>query len=116
MSIWNVAGVEEHPEAELVRWGIMQLPDGSLHFTGHCPEYREGRVSSRVEQFDHQTLRGVTRSGRVYQLLGEPRYDSNASYVWNAWAHLNGVTESKDISKEIYESHTQRQTHEDPVS
>ena len=33
-------------------------------------------------------MRGVTRSGRVYQLVGLPGYSSDAEYVFGYWIRM----------------------------
>ena len=79
---------------------------------GYETTYREGRVTSKVVEFNQDTMTGKTRSGRFYTLQGPPGHDGDAAYVWQQWARVNQVTSYKDISKEIYESHKQGQTTE----
>lgn len=62
MPVWSVAPVEREPSSQ------------------------SGRVSSAVVTFDVDSLRGVTRSGRVYQLHGVPGVDRDAAYLWGCWA------------------------------
>jgi len=54
---------------------------------------REGRVSSPIVTFDKENMRGITRSGRVYQLteIG-PGFNADADYVLGEWLHRNGWT------------------------
>jgi hypothetical protein len=71
MTVWSAAPVEERPEVELIRWRIFETCAGTRHFVccetlGFC-----GRVSSAIKLFDAEELRGVTQSGRVYQLSGQ---------------------------------------------
>lgn len=98
MSVWNVRSVEDEPEIILHRWVVFELPNGDRHFVGWCGE---GRVSSKIMEFDPITMRGVTRSSRVYQLMGPPGTNLDAMYVWGHWKRINGVTEAKDVSAEI---------------
>lgn len=89
--VWRTASVDEQPELTLTSWSVRQVADGNRHFVGWCVENREGRTSSKVVQFDPTSLRGVTDSGRIYQLSGKPGFHSDADYVWNRWLHINGL-------------------------
>lgn len=86
MPIWTVKPVTEQPSVTLIRWSVFRTHKGSWHLVGFCEENQEGRVSSAVETIDPETSRAVTRSGRVYQLLGPPGPDISALYVWEIWA------------------------------
>lgn len=101
MSIWKPAGIDIEPQIILTHWKIVEaeFEEGppSRHFVGYD---HSGRVSSSIQEFDPKTLKGKTRSGRVYQLVGRPGYDSDAAYVWNHWAKFNKVTCWKDVSNE----------------
>lgn len=106
MSIWRVAPVQEHPEAQLVSWRVFELPDGDRHFCGYETYFQEGRVCSSVVSFDPETRRGMTWSGRFYELVGRPGYDSDALYVWERWCTRNAVEEFTDISDQVYKEFT----------
>jgi len=101
MPIWRTAPVEEQPHLTLVRWRVIETEQGERHFCGYCPENLEGRVSSRITHFDHATRRGITRSGRVYELVGEPGLDLDAEYVLNFWLSRNGVETWTDVTDTI---------------
>lgn len=101
MPIWAVAGVDVQPEITLVRWRVIELPNNCRHFVGYALENREGRVSSRIEKFDFENVRGITSSGRVYALRGRPSRDSNAEYVFDAWLQSNSIEQYADVTKEI---------------
>jgi hypothetical protein len=88
MPLWITAPVEEVPEIVLRHWSIRQLPDGSRHFVGYNHRDREGRVSSTIVEFDVATMRGRTRSGRVYEIVGPPGRDGDAEYVWASWCRI----------------------------
>jgi len=70
--IWATEPVSAQPTLTAVRWQVRQLPDGERHIVGCVPENREGRVSSAIAIFDPTSMRCVTSSDRVYQLLGDP--------------------------------------------
>lgn len=101
MSIWNVQSVAEQPSVTLVNWQIFQTELGERHFVGYCQENHEGRVSSAIQSFDPATRRGVTKSGRVYELIDEPGQDLDALYVWGVWAEINNVRRFTDLTEEI---------------
>lgn len=100
MPIWAVASVAEVPELILSAWQIVETDKGERHFVGYNETDREGRASSAIEQFDLTTLRGVTRSRRVYQLRGKPGIDEDALYVWRHWCSFNGVKSWRYVTNE----------------
>jgi len=103
MGVWRTIPVKEDPEIILSQWSVREIQNGDRHFVGYNDEGREGRVSSKILEFDNKTMKGKTRSGRIYQLRGEPGPGMNedAEYVWGAWARINKVESFKDISEEI---------------
>lgn len=106
--IWECAPVSESPELELRAWHVfeVQLPDRperTRHFTGYNATDREGRASSAIVTFDAATRRGVTQSGRVYELRGGSGFNLDGEYVWNRWKAINGVTDVVDVTAEIKE-------------
>lgn len=106
MNVWTIADVTVEPEVTLTNWQVLELPNGDRHLVGYAIEAREGRVSSRVEEFDSASLRAVTSSGRTYQLNGRPGIDRDAEYVWRRWARVNQTTQFSDVSAEVWTSHT----------
>lgn len=99
--IWRTQPVTDQPSLTLESWSVRQLPGGDRHFVGWCIENGEGRVSSAITEFDAQTRRGRTGSGRVYQLAGPPGRDPDADYVWRRWLEINELTEWVDVSGEL---------------
>lgn len=97
MNIWKSASVDVQPTVELYRWWVAELPDGDRHFIGWCGE---GRVTSKIMEYDSETKTGVTRSGRRYMLMGNTNHNMDADYVWACWRKINEVTEYKDVSAE----------------
>lgn len=100
MSFWLTKPVSEEPEIRLVHWAIFELPDGDRHFAG-CADSGGGRVSSKVVSFDPATRRGVTRTGRVYELGGAPGLDWDGMYVWEGWKRVNRVESAVDVSDQL---------------
>lgn len=107
-SLWETPPVVDQPTVHLVRWRVLEVRNRDLelecHFVGYNAEGREGRVSTAIRHFDPTTSRGVTKSGRVYQLIGPPGYDSDGAWVWHHWSRLNGMTDEKDVTAEVLSS------------
>lgn len=105
--LWKPASVEETPEIALCDWQVFEVsselwPIKTRHFVGFNLTEGFGRVSSKIVQFDPKLLRGITRSGRVYELVGEPGYGSaDGRYVWDVWCARNQITEIVDVTDEI---------------
>jgi hypothetical protein len=101
MPIWKIAPVNDEPGVSLLQWSILETNDGTRHFVGADERDSTGRVSSQVVMFDRLTLRGQTQSGRVYQLIGQPGWSSNAEYVWKHWCQVNSVASYTDVTKQL---------------
>lgn len=102
MPIWTVADVTDQPHITLWKWKVVEFPDCARHFVGFALETQSGRVSSEILTFDESVMRGVTRSGRVYQLRGAASsFQADAEYVLAQWARFNGYDRWKDVSSEI---------------
>lgn len=105
--IWIPNSVEDEPETILTQWQVVEVenPDGSgwdVHFVGWA-EY-EGRVCSAVQTYDPTTRRGVTRSGRVYELRGSSGNNRDASYVFDRWLSLYGNPEYRNVTEQYEQS------------
>ena len=95
-SVWNVASVTDEPETQLTQWRIFFVDGKDIHFVGYTGY--EGRVCSAVQTFDPTTCKGVTRSGRIYELVGHSGFNGDAMYVWSRWLGINGNPEAEDIT------------------
>jgi hypothetical protein len=104
-NVWATVPVSDQPELTLVNWQVLQLPDGDRHFVGYVVENREGRVSSPIVKFDPASLRGITKTRRVYQLRGLPDVDSDGEYVWRAWIRINDVADWTDVTADVWDAH-----------
>ncbi|MDC8771784.1 hypothetical protein [Roseateles albus] len=102
--VWRTASVSEAPQIVLESWTVRQLENGDRHFVGWNCTHHEGRASSKIVQFDPVTLRGVTRSGRVYELRGKPGHDRDAEHVWASWLRINGKPAWTDVTPETPEA------------
>ena len=95
--LWATKTVDDQPDIELIKWMVFTVPSPSgkgvdHHFNGYCPQNYEGRVSSKIVEFDMETKVGKTRSGRTYQIQGQPGYDGDAHYVYRNWLAVNRVS------------------------
>ncbi|MEM5366429.1 hypothetical protein V4C53_10330 [Paraburkholderia azotifigens] len=78
----------------------METDKGTRHFVGRDARNFRGRVSSAICGFDKHAMRGQTRSGRVYQLIGPGGFAGVAEYVWTIWCSVNAVKEHCDVTDE----------------
>ena len=101
MPVWMTTPVEEQPSLTLERWRVIQMTEGGRHFVGWCLENKEGRVSSPIAEFDPENLRGVTSTGRVYQLKGPPGLDGDAEYVRDRWLAIYGNPRWTDVTADV---------------
>lgn len=99
--IWKPASVVEEPETVLTQWQVVEVnnPNGSgwdTHFIGYA-DY-EGRVCSAVQTYDPTNRRGITASGRVYELLGKSGHNGDAEYVFKRWLTIYGNPEYRNVT------------------
>lgn len=97
-NIWGSAPVEAEPEKWLSAWQVFRVVKANgfadrfgLHFAGTNNVDFNGAVSSKIETFDPVAMRGVTASGRIYQLVGPPGFSGDAQYVLDNWCRFNQV-------------------------
>ena len=102
LSYRPAVSVEVEPVTRLERWRVLRVrgdfngKGSTVHFNGWA-EY-EGRVSSPILSWDQNAMRGVSRSGRIYQLVGRPGTDLDADYVLGRWLKYSGNPEWEDIT------------------
>lgn len=104
-SIWKPTSVTQEPHTKLTSWRVFSViapfsgdHDTTIHFVGYA--WYEGRVSSPVLEYDASTKRGVTSSGRIYELDGNSGHNSDALYVWERWCDNVHPTVVKDITSQ----------------
>jgi hypothetical protein len=90
-NVWKSASITDEPEIKLYQWQIKKMKEGSF-FCGVTSD-GNGRVSTDIKTFDEATKKGITASGRCYQLVGPEGSSSNADYVWNYYKRVNCLTE-----------------------
>lgn len=85
-TIWVPVSVAAEPHTRLRKWRVFRVTangETTVHFVGETHD--EGRVCSPVIEYDKDTKRGRTRSGRIYELQGLCGYSPNGQYVFNYW-------------------------------
>lgn len=106
--------MQDQPHVAISKWTIMQLPDGSRHLVGYIGIEGQGRVSSKIMARDGRVL--TTRSGRKYELEGEPGWNPDAAYVWSIWSRVNniGPDDALNVSDQYVQepARTPSQSHE----
>ncbi len=90
-NVWQVTSIDNEPEVKLARWSIKKMKEGNFFVGDHIGH--SGRVSTKIVQFDEEKKRGITESGRVYELVGAEGYSSNGEYVWEYYKKINGLTD-----------------------
>lgn len=106
-NIWSATSVDSEPTKWLRSWEIFKAVEAKIqpdafgyHFVGYDIRGGHGAVSSKIEQFDPIRMCGITRSGRVYQLVGMPGRNLDAEYTLNGWAAGNQLV-VKDATDEF---------------
>lgn len=104
--VWMCAPVSQRPEIVLTDWHVfeVQLPNRNQrtrHFAGQNVADIEGRASSAILTFDPETGRGITESGRVYQLQGRTDFTGDGEYTWGRWKSINSATDVANVTAEI---------------
>ncbi|MGF6739601.1 hypothetical protein [Paraburkholderia atlantica] len=58
-------------------------------------------ISIAIQQFDPTALRGVTSSGRVYQLVGPRGCSGDGQYICERRCSFNGITSYTDVTGKL---------------
>ncbi len=90
-AIWKVAPIDQEPTIRLCNWSIKRMVEGSFFVGDHIGQ--AGRVSTDIVQFDEEKKRGITQSGRVYELVGSEGRSEDGEYVWSRYKQLYSLTE-----------------------
>lgn len=104
--IWPIDAVDVRPRVQLSSWRVYEVAHArgealSRHLVGYVLDRDHGQVSSPVVRVDTASRSCVTRSGRIYELVGEAGYCDDASYVWQSWMHVNGILHARDVTDEL---------------
>lgn len=109
MSIWKVESIENEPSLRLRDWRVYEVlgvygDEPSRHFVATQFGSQSGRVSSGIATYDSAARKGVTQSGRVYELVGRSGWSSDGEYVWNAYCRLNSARGVRDVTASLVAS------------
>jgi len=96
MPIWSAASVNNQPQVQLTNWTIKKMKEGNFFIGDEVGMRGSGRVSTAIVTYDETTKKGVTQSGRVYELLGNEGHSSDGEYVWGRYKVYNKLTELDD--------------------
>jgi len=105
MPVWGTRSVSDEPTIPFVRWRLFRVldkPDNQrfgLHLCGYNVAGREGRVSSRIMEIDHDRRTVKTRSGRTYELQGDSGVDADAFYVLGVWLTAHDIAEFEFLTE-----------------
>ena len=83
--------VAVEPTATLIRWRVIRAR-GHDHLVGWCVAHQEGRISSPIVRWIPDERRAITRSGRTYELVGDPAWDTAAIFVLESKLRVRGWT------------------------
>lgn len=106
-NIWSASSVQSEPQKWMDNWQIYKTVKAKIqpelfgyHFVGYDIRGGHGAVSSKIDKFNPVTMCGITRSGRVYQLLGMPGVNQDAQYTLGVWIHRNELV-MEDATEEF---------------
>jgi hypothetical protein len=91
MPVWRTRPVSDEPTIELESWRIFETADGLRFFCGYNRKAWEGRGSNVILSYDPETRVGRSRTGRIYKLIGEPRFNRDAQAVLEAWCSIHRI-------------------------
>lgn len=101
MPVWSVPDASTEPDISISDWQIFETQNGSRHFVGTNVREHTGRVSTAIQELDLTLLRGVTSSGRVYQLVGPRGSSADGRYIWEHWCIVNGISSYTDVTTDV---------------
>jgi hypothetical protein len=90
----------------MIQWTVREVEfkehGVSRHLCGIVNNY--GRVCSPLQSFNEDTNTFTSRSGKIYNVAGDPGHNSEAEYVWNQWCRMNGVEPGEyiDVTHEYF--------------
>lgn len=95
---------DDEIRVEIDCWSVKEVTSEHLNATRHLVGIVDGfgRVCSSIQNFDPETMEATTRSGKIYELCGEPGIASDAAYVFDQWCKINQITEITDVTQEYW--------------
>ncbi|MFM0515859.1 MULTISPECIES: hypothetical protein [Caballeronia] len=102
MPTWPTTPATIEPRIFLEQWFVFETEParGERHLLGMKQDAGYARISSPIKNFDRSTMRGVTSTGRCYQLVGPPGWTSDMSYLLLSWCEKHRVTQMTNVTAE----------------
>lgn len=105
MPIFLPPTVTRAPNEWLRSWAVFELlvpklGERTQHVAGDVSD-GSGRVSSPLVAIDEATRSVVTRSGRVYRLVGAPGFGLEGEYVWQQWLSVADARDVEDVTADF---------------
>lgn len=89
--VHRAAAVAHQPFVRLHNWQIKETVEGKF-FAGETYN-GAGRISTDIVEFDEVSKCGQTRSGRVYELVGDSGSSPKVEYLWECYKQINRLTD-----------------------
>lgn len=104
-SVYRPASVTQEPHTTLTQWQAFKVSTDDGQVTNHFMGYTgyEGRVCSGILEYDNITRKGITKSGRIYELIGTSGFNKDAMYVFSIWCSRFPKTTVFENISEQYE-------------
>ncbi|NYT64302.1 hypothetical protein H0A66_18470 [Alcaligenaceae bacterium] len=95
------------PDFSLTDWRVFEVPLSpsdeapTLHLVGWATSH--ARVSSPIFGIDPVMRACQTRSGNIYQFVGNParKLDVQVTTLWQEWKLINGISSQKEVTDQI---------------
>lgn len=107
---WQPESLDHAPgELYLTQWAVYELTnaygDGgvSRHLVGTDPYGLDAAVSDRIEFWDVVSMRGLSMTGLLYQLVGHPGLNPLALGAWEACCADSSAKDIRDVTNAIWE-------------
>jgi hypothetical protein len=104
MTLRSVPSVDVQPLVHVSRWRILAITTeiffmkGLMYIVGFCEESQKYRISTAIVSINQKRRCCVTRTGRIYMLVGPSGYDEQAQRAW--LRRITGL-EYSDVSSEL---------------
>jgi hypothetical protein len=98
------------PAVGLTHWAVYEVPlhgidrQWSTHFVGFEQSSGLVQVTSQILQFIAEDAIGLSQTGKVFHLMGEPAVDTGPLGKWTQWKKLSGVKQERDITTSFYKA------------
>jgi hypothetical protein len=110
MPIFNIPAIssEQNSEEIIILWSVYEIADGDEkfhHLVGFVPDRQIGRVTSAIRNFDRNSMRLITSTGRLYKLDGQPALKDEMLPVWAEWINKYNIENYIDVTHRYLSIH-----------